>query len=155
MAACPGCQKFASLELGDAEVESEEVQEDGTYTAEIRVVRTSACCGEEMKEARFTIEGDVGEELTAHIWAKHPDLAGAEDADLGLGITVEAEPTEDVRRVDRTGKPITNPATWRRSSASAGPSSSAAGHAARRLRRFPTRRRWARGRWRSWSSWDC
>lgn len=109
MAACPGCQKFASLELGDAEVDSEEVQEDGAYTAEIRVVRTSACCGEEMKEARFTIEGDVAEELADHIRAKHPDLAGAEDADLGLGITVEAEPTEDVRRVDRKGKPITNP----------------------------------------------
>lgn len=67
---CPSCNKFASLEMGEVEVESLEVEHESpekndspvhTYivTGQVRIVRTSVCCGDEMKEATFDLETTV------------------------------------------------------------------------------------------------
>jgi len=56
---CPGCNKFASLSMNDPEVNDLEVDESGAVSATVRIVRTSECCGEEMKEAELALEADV------------------------------------------------------------------------------------------------
>lgn len=65
---CPSCNKLAGLETQDPEVENLEVEavvdeDDGstvfTVTANVRLVRVSACCGDEMKEANFDLEGTL------------------------------------------------------------------------------------------------
>lgn len=123
MAACPGCQKFASLELQEPEPESDpEIDgESGIVTCEVRIVRNSACCGEEMKEATLELEADVSNELDVFIAAAQqaardesealaPDdlteeaAAGREEAlatkleavetDIREGLEVEADFTE-------------------------------------------------------------
>lgn len=66
---CPSCNLFASLEMGEVEVDSLEVEHTApgkdetthvyTVTGNVRIVRTSACCGDEMKEANFDLEVTV------------------------------------------------------------------------------------------------
>lgn len=64
---CPDCNKFTSLELQDPEVENLDVSvdnvEDGTaqfcITGSVRLVRTCADCGMELKEATLDIEQTV------------------------------------------------------------------------------------------------
>lgn len=77
---CPSCEKMVSLDFNDPEVESIEVEaeepdpngdpklDDHTtlsVTANVRIVRVCADCGEEMKEATLdleetSIEGPIG-----------------------------------------------------------------------------------------------
>jgi|SRR6516164_341112 hypothetical protein len=64
---CPSCNKFCGLESQDPEVNELEIQgtEAGcdlncaTVTAEVRILRNSACCGDEMKEYTFNSEVDI------------------------------------------------------------------------------------------------
>lgn len=66
MARCPGCNKFAGLEMQEPEVESVNVERTDcgnsdptvTVTASVRIVRTSSCCGDEMKSADLELEGE-------------------------------------------------------------------------------------------------
>jgi len=58
---CPSCNKFASLEMQEPEVQSVEIDDFGNISAEVRIVRNAACCGDEMKEATLTLEGSVFE----------------------------------------------------------------------------------------------
>jgi hypothetical protein len=60
---CPGCNKFAALNFEDPEVQGLEVEGLGegrfNVTAEVRIYRTSECCGEEMKEATLNMEAEI------------------------------------------------------------------------------------------------
>lgn len=62
---CESCQKFASLETGDPEVNTLEVSDLGNGNVqvnyEIRIVRNCADCGTEMKET--TLDGQEEVEL--------------------------------------------------------------------------------------------
>lgn len=61
---CPSCSKFAALEMQEPEVNSVEIDiESKTITADVRIVRNSECCGDEMKSYDFTTEADVTEEI--------------------------------------------------------------------------------------------
>ena len=60
MSKCPSCNKFAGLETQEPEVQSIDIDETGHVSAEVRLVRVSTCCGDEMKEAYFSLEVDVG-----------------------------------------------------------------------------------------------
>jgi hypothetical protein len=70
---CPACNKFAGLDTNEPEVNFVDIDDGGHVTADVRLVRVSSCCNEEMKEATFTLEADVdvtqhqgeGHELTA------------------------------------------------------------------------------------------
>jgi hypothetical protein len=58
---CPSCNKMASLETEAEEPEGLEYDPgSGLVTGTIRVVRKSECCGEELREATFDIEAEVG-----------------------------------------------------------------------------------------------
>lgn len=65
---CPSCNKFAALEFQDIdepdlEVTHEYDEETKTHTytigGELRIVRTSECCGDEMKEAILEVSSEV------------------------------------------------------------------------------------------------
>lgn len=102
---CPDCGKMASLESEEPEVETEEVNGEGAWSVEVVLRRNSVCCGAEMKEGRFSFDGDVAEEAKAHWDSNHGDLA--EDEEMDLGIAVEAEATERAETTNpKTGKPI-------------------------------------------------
>ena len=57
---CPDCNKFVSLETGEAEEQSLEIhhQEGDTFqiTGEFRVPRNCADCGNELKEGNFLFD---------------------------------------------------------------------------------------------------
>lgn len=66
---CPGCNKFAALEVQEPETDDLDIDATGHVTCSARLVRSSECCGEEMKEATFDLETDVdidGHEGDAH-----------------------------------------------------------------------------------------
>lgn len=83
MANCPGCNKFAALEFQEPEIEND-VTIDGTLVqAQVRIYRTSECCGEEMKEATLEME----EEIDPKTFAEHIDpetLKPLEGHDLAI-----------------------------------------------------------------------
>lgn len=65
---CNDCGKFVSLEMSDPEVE---IELDGTtIRAQMRIARTCADCGTEMKTADLTAEVEVPE-LQAHEGVEH------------------------------------------------------------------------------------
>ena len=69
---CPDCNKFVSLEMGDPEVASLEISEEGNVLVEISIVRNCADCGTELKRADLSIEHDLSEETLAHLKESHP-----------------------------------------------------------------------------------
>ena len=86
---CPSCNKLCALNFEEPEIENDlEVDEEGTVTGTVRIVRTSECCGEEMKEAIFDID-----------WT--PDSEGVkliQDEHTGEGheLTLNADDPEQV-----------------------------------------------------------
>lgn len=103
MAQCPGCNKFASLDTQDPEVQSVDIDQNGTISGEVRIVRTSSCCGQEMKEANFEFEIEPTSEIADHI-----DVHDQEGTKYAL--SVEEDGIEQTERmspgIDKKGKPI-------------------------------------------------
>lgn len=66
---CPSCNKFAANST-DQEPEIELQCESGHVTGTVRIVLTSECCGEELKEANFDVDVDLEEEILDAIVAK-------------------------------------------------------------------------------------
>lgn len=102
-AQCPGCNKFASLETNDPEVQSVEIDSDGMIEGEVKIVRVSSCCNEEMKEANFEFQIDPSDEIAEHI-ESHTEAGTAYD------LSVEEDGIEQTERmspgVDKKGKLI-------------------------------------------------
>jgi hypothetical protein len=100
---CPSCSKFCSLEMQDPEninlecdfpetdafepgpdatdEENQQALDDfnqtervGTINAEIRIVRTSECCGDDIKEATF--EPDINVKIKGHHGEGHDSASG-------------------------------------------------------------------------------
>jgi hypothetical protein len=67
---CPSCNKFAANCIDSSEPEIDlDVDESGNVTGTCRIVVTSECCGDELKEANFDIYEDFDgdpEELAKH-----------------------------------------------------------------------------------------
>lgn len=67
---CPSCNKFAGLEMQDPEVNDVSIYGDADgVSVEVRIVRNSSCCGDEMKEYTFTTEADIPAEIMEKIAA--------------------------------------------------------------------------------------
>jgi hypothetical protein len=64
---CPDCNKFAAYDDStEPEVEID-LNDDGSFSGDVRIVLTHDECGSELKEASFQFEGEVPEEiLSAH-----------------------------------------------------------------------------------------
>jgi hypothetical protein len=93
---CPSCSKFAALEMQDPEVNDVTLNADDldsvTVTYDVRILRNSECCGDEMKEYTFAEDADVPAEIVEKmkaIRATEPDAdfeaedAGTEQVDEG------------------------------------------------------------------------
>ena len=89
---CPGCNKFASLNSEEPQVDSLEIDSEGTVTCEVTLSRTSECCGEEMKTASLEMSADVSEHLEGHI-ATGEEGFNEDDHDLDVE-EVSVESTE-------------------------------------------------------------
>lgn len=86
---CPDCSKFVSLEMSDPEIDGElEIDEEGTVTGSVRIVRCCAECGTELKEATLDFEWAPPEaDIKGHINKEGEDkhsLAVEEDGIEGL-----------------------------------------------------------------------
>jgi len=85
---CPDCNKFASLDTQEPEVEGLEIEDnaDGhaTVMATVRMVRACADCGTELKETSFDVEAEVTGIPEAHAGLNRP-----EDGDDGHELEVE------------------------------------------------------------------
>lgn len=109
---CPGCNKFAGLELEEPELEDIAVDQDsGQVNLSVRVYLTSTCCGEEMKDYWFedNVDVDDADDLEAHI--EDHKAAGEEytlEADAELEGT-ERTQTEAYNRKTHKMVKITNP----------------------------------------------
>jgi hypothetical protein len=69
---CPSCNKFAGLEMNDPEVNSLDLN-DRTIEAEVRIVRVSTCCNDEMKEYTFNTEMELPDEIADKMTAIQKD----------------------------------------------------------------------------------
>jgi hypothetical protein len=119
---CDNCNKFASLESPE---EAEEQSTDfdsttGQWNAEYRIVRNCADCGQEMKEATFSFEDqlddemveehqDEGHELTANFTAEVLEEGGGRykksyyGVSLMVGITCSCGKLTDSAPEDEAG----------------------------------------------------
>lgn len=106
MARCPTCNKFPALETEVELYDDPEVQEDGTTTATVRLVRKCQEDGEEIKEFMLELESstvtlDEGEE---------EECSEGEDSEHVWEYDAHDDPesTERMQVKDRHGKPIKN-----------------------------------------------
>lgn len=105
-AQCPGCQKFCGLET-DEDPDVELDLTGRTVVANIRLVRYSSCCNEEMKEANMEPEQEIDvEQLAGHVDEEGEAL---EDHDLEVEETSKeiTERTEGKGRGTRTFHGVT------------------------------------------------
>jgi len=92
---CSSCDKFCSLEAGEPEVTSEDVDGVGMVCLEVQVPYTSGCCCDEVANAEYSLEEEVEVEHT---------VEGCEEE---LVLDVESiEATDRFQEKDRHGKPI-------------------------------------------------
>ena len=100
-AQCPGCQKFAPLTTNeDPEVELD--LSGRTVVANIRLVRESECCSEEMKEANMEPEVEIDvEKLAGHVDEEGEPMEG-HDLDIEEGDKEITERSEGKGRGTRT-----------------------------------------------------
>lgn len=110
---CPGCNKFAALEMAEPETDIEIDEETGDVTGTVRVVLQSSCCSEEMKDNEFNVqvEGSSIDGLTAHIEghkSEEDDEDGEPEA-YSLEVTGDAVADDYFQSTDRYGQPIKNP----------------------------------------------
>jgi len=82
---CPDCNKFASMEFAEPEVETLEIDDDGHISCTVRLTRTCAECGTELKEGtlEFTNEDHV-KTVEDHIEECHPERP-KDEADVEEG----------------------------------------------------------------------
>lgn len=79
---CPSCNKFAGLEMNDPEVNDLSLDLEGrSISCEVRIVRVSTCCSDEMKEYTFNNDCDFTDEQRAVVDAI---LAKAPDAEIDV-----------------------------------------------------------------------
>lgn len=101
---CPGCHKLCALSLEEPEIQSEAIDSGGGITIEVTLDRNSECCGEQMKQATFTLEGDAGDAWRQHLEDAHE----AKDEWPDPEMTVDLELTDRRQEKDRHGKSIKN-----------------------------------------------
>lgn len=63
---CESCAKFVSLEMAEPEVESLDIEDDGSVHATVRIVRNCVECGDELKESTLEMEDDIGDVAQDH-----------------------------------------------------------------------------------------
>lgn len=99
---CPDCNKFVGLDEADPELDLS--VEDAVVSGTVRIVRTCAECGQELKEASFDVEVDLSDDLTP---IGEGESATYEGVEFDL-VEEDAQMTSRTQTHDRNGKPIKN-----------------------------------------------
>lgn len=69
---CDQCNKFAAYDDSTEPEVSVDLDGDGSFSGQVRIVLTHDECGQELKEASFDFEGEVPEEVrNAHTGEGH------------------------------------------------------------------------------------
>lgn len=96
---CPQCNKFVSMENGEAQIDSEQIDLDGnglTITIDVLMTRNCADCSTELKQVNSTIDGSLSvEEILKQIpegaerklWKK---ILGSKDHEVEASIECSA-----------------------------------------------------------------
>jgi hypothetical protein len=94
---CTGCNKFASNDQQDPEVNNLEIDADGNVSAEVRIVNACAECGTELTEYTFNTEAEPLPDVARHIEVCHDDDNPAE-------LEVEEDSSERDERTEGRGR---------------------------------------------------
>jgi len=80
---CSSCSRFVGLDFQDPEVESLEIDDEGTVTCSVRIVRCCTECGDELKEATLDFEytPPPGSGIEAHVGKGHTLEIGEDGVD--------------------------------------------------------------------------
>lgn len=60
---CPDCNKFAAYDDSTEPEVDIDLNDDGAFSGQVRIVLTHDECGTELKEAMFDVEGKIPEEI--------------------------------------------------------------------------------------------
>lgn len=130
MARCPGCNKFPALDasaepevsIDDCAIEAttdedkNEVPTMGTatVTGTVRIVLTSECCGQEMKESNYDIDLQIDIEKAADCTCENW-LGDVDASENGPEITDESESTKPFtyKRGPLKGQTVNKPIPYR------------------------------------------
>jgi len=99
---CPDCSKMVSYGDPEMEVQSEEVDENGSVTAIVRMALTCVDCGTELKDNEFELSAEVSHECSEEKLKKVKE----EDQEEGFELELDdPESTEDYRpKTNKQGK---------------------------------------------------
>jgi len=80
---CDQCNKFAAYDDStEPEVEID-LNDDGSYSGQVRIVLTHDECGQELKEASFNFDGEIPEEIVkTHMGDGHSLKLEADNGEL-------------------------------------------------------------------------
>jgi hypothetical protein len=120
---CPSCSKFVSFAEPEVDVDdyTQEAEDGASLTADVTVTLPCAECGEELKSASLTAEGDLPEhvcdvrDVLKAMIERGDAEPSVEDVDQEIERRVYviedclAEPWERTQDTDAKGKKITNP----------------------------------------------
>lgn len=87
---CPSCEKFVGLDMADPEPEEPSLDEEGTVTITVRIVRTCSDCGDELKGATLEMEGG-------------PEDPGVLKAHKGEGHALEVDGDPECEPIEEGG----------------------------------------------------
>ena len=80
---CDQCNKFAAYDDSTEPEVDVDLNDDGTFSGNVRIVLTCADCSQELKEAQFDFDGEVPEEIVkAHAGEGHSLSLDAGDNEL-------------------------------------------------------------------------
>jgi hypothetical protein len=94
---CPSCSQFARQSTdSEPELELDLDEDTGSVTGTARIVITSECCDEELKESIFDVEIDLEDAFKACVEAREgdPDVEGSEEDHEFEIVSESAEITE-------------------------------------------------------------
>lgn len=89
---CDQCNKFASYDDSTEPEVDVDLNDDGTFNGNVRIVLTCNDCSQELKEASFNFDGEVPEEIIK----KHKGD--------GHGLELEADAGELTNRGEGSGR---------------------------------------------------
>lgn len=89
---CDQCNKFAAYDDSTEPEVDVDLNDDGSFSGQVRIVLTCADCSQELKEASFDFDGELPEEIL--------DAHKGDDHDLDL----EADSGELTSRTEGSGR---------------------------------------------------
>ena len=103
---CPDCNKFVGMDdSNEPEVEDVDVDDEGCVTAEVRIANCCSECGTELKEAQFSLEGQVPlATFRGHVCPDEKPEEGVEASESMPLLEADEETSERTSRTEGKGR---------------------------------------------------